>query len=64
MNYNTYLEDVSKRFSKSNDIQINPLFVRSYYEEVFKLKWIATKLKILSSRYSVFMLILIIMNDR
>ncbi|MDD2235138.1 MAG: hypothetical protein PHZ11_07475 [Desulfitobacteriaceae bacterium] len=43
-----YFGVVSNRFNKSEEFQIGSFDVKSYYEEQFKVKWLATKLKIFS----------------
>lgn len=45
MNYNGYLDIILKRFSNVEEIQINQFLITSIYEENFKIKWFATKLK-------------------
>lgn len=45
MNYNNYIEAISQRFSKIEEVKINSLSVKSMYEEKFEIKWMATKLK-------------------
>lgn len=48
MNYSDYLNKVSQRYTRTDEIQINSLEVKSMYEEIFQMKWLATKLKIFS----------------
>jgi len=48
MNYNEYLDIVLKRFSKVEEIYINPFTIKSMYEEKFRFRWLASKLKIFS----------------
>jgi len=45
MNYNDYSGRISKQVSKVEEIQINQFLITSIYEEKFKIRWLATKLK-------------------
>lgn len=45
MNYNDYFNIISQNFTSTENIQINSIDVKSMYEEKFKIKWLATKLK-------------------
>lgn len=45
MEYNQYLDMVLQRFSRAEEIEINSFNVTSMYEEKFKIRWLATKLK-------------------
>jgi len=48
MNYSDYINKVSQRYTRTDEIQINSLEVKSMYEEIFQMKWAATKLKKIS----------------
>lgn len=48
MNYDEYLSQIEAKFSKAEDIAINQLNAKMFYEEKFEMKWIATKLKMFS----------------
>lgn len=45
MKYQDYLDLVSQKYFKSERLQIGPWEVTSRYDEVFEMKWFATKLK-------------------
>ena len=48
MSYNDYLKKVSNNFSKADQINIDSLVVKKFYDEEFKLSWLVTKLKLFS----------------
>jgi len=48
MTFNDYLSTVESRFAEKNEVSIGRFKAMQFYDEVFKVKWVATKLKIFS----------------
>lgn len=48
MNLEEYLEKVQSNFQQKTDVVVGKYTAQRFYEEQFKAKWIATKLKIYS----------------